>query len=176
MKRSSEGGSIYGTGILSHYYYCNKFFTRAVETAHRYKLHAVHSSLCTVHYYNHRISTLETSVEELAEQSGALQILVARGIAMACFILARCLQLGQAVSKNGDLAQTYFQRVSMHCNSNTNSHQNYFIDRQPNLTRWPWLIYTHKWCMAKYDQQVKFYLRYQDHTLAALEDFLYNTV
>ena len=93
MKRSSEGGSIYGTGILSHYYYCNKFFTRAVETAHK-------------------ISTLETSVETLAEQSGALQILVAKGIAIACFILARCLQLGQAVSKNAELAQTYFQRVS----------------------------------------------------------------
>lgn len=54
----------------------------------------------------------------LAEQSGALQILVAKGIAIACFILARCLQLGQAVSKNADLAQTYFQRVSSTCKIN----------------------------------------------------------
>ena len=69
---------------------------------------------------------METSVEELAEQSGAFQIPVARGIAMACFILARCRQLGQALSKNGDLAQTYFQRVSMHCNSNTNYHHKFY--------------------------------------------------
>lgn len=62
-------------------------------------------------YSQHRISALEASVKELAEQSSALHLLVAKGIAMACFILARCLQLGQAVSKNEDLARTYFDRV-----------------------------------------------------------------
>ena len=33
FKRSAEGGSIYGTGILSYHYYVKKLFTKAVETA-----------------------------------------------------------------------------------------------------------------------------------------------
>ena len=36
FKRSAEGGSIYGTGILSYHYYIKKFFTKAVETALKY--------------------------------------------------------------------------------------------------------------------------------------------
>ena len=35
MKRSSESGCVYGTGVLAHHYYCSKLFTKAVETAHR---------------------------------------------------------------------------------------------------------------------------------------------
>ena len=50
----------------------------------------------------------------MAEQSGGLQILVSKGIALACFVLARCLQLGQAVSRNEGLAYAYFQKVSLY--------------------------------------------------------------
>lgn len=44
MKKSAQGGSVYGTGVLSHYYYCSKFYTKAVETAYRYISH--HITLC----------------------------------------------------------------------------------------------------------------------------------
>ena len=40
-----------------------------------------------------------------------LSCLDRRGIAVGCFVLARCLQLGQAVGKNEDKAQQYYSKV-----------------------------------------------------------------
>ena len=34
-----------------------------------------------------------------------------KGIAVGCFVLARCLQLGQAVGKNEDKAHQYYSKV-----------------------------------------------------------------
>ena len=42
---------------------------------------------------------------------GGYSALDSQGVAMGCFILARCLQLGQAVSKNEHKAQEYFSKV-----------------------------------------------------------------
>ena len=33
------------------------------------------------------------------------------GVAMACFVFARCLQLGNAVEKNEDKARAYYEKV-----------------------------------------------------------------
>ncbi len=35
LKRSSEGGCVYGTGLLSHLYLIRKLFSKAAETAYK---------------------------------------------------------------------------------------------------------------------------------------------
>ena len=42
-----------------------------------------------------------------------LTLLDCKGIAMGCFVLGRCLQLGQVVTKNDQKAQEYF--IKVHC-------------------------------------------------------------
>ncbi len=35
LKRSSEGGCVYGTGLLAHLYFIRKLFSKAAETAYK---------------------------------------------------------------------------------------------------------------------------------------------
>ena len=36
LKKSADSGSIYGSGLLSHYYYTMKMYSKAVEIAKKY--------------------------------------------------------------------------------------------------------------------------------------------
>ena len=56
-----------------------------------------------------RVSELEEPSEQ--DVTGGLSPLDCRGVAMGCFVLARSLQLGQAVSKNELKAHEYFDKV-----------------------------------------------------------------
>lgn len=57
-----------------------------------------------------RICDLEKEkAQSLQEQF--LPELVYRGIAIACFIIARCLQLGQGIEKSDGKAKEYFDKV-----------------------------------------------------------------
>ena len=56
-----------------------------------------------------RVSELEEPSEQ--DVAGGLSPLDCHGVAMGCFVLARSLQLGQAVSKNDLKAHEYFAKV-----------------------------------------------------------------
>lgn len=87
LKRSAEGGCVHGTGLLALHYYTRKLFSKAAETAFRV-----------------------SEVEE-AMAAGVMTPLDRRGTALGCFVLARCLQLGQAVSRNEQKADEYFTKA-----------------------------------------------------------------
>ena len=38
LKKASDSGSVYGTGMLTHYYYVTKLYSKAIETAQRYNI------------------------------------------------------------------------------------------------------------------------------------------
>lgn len=82
LRTSATRGSIYGTGALAHQYYARKMFTKAVECAFK---------------------ASENTTSPLS-----LSPLECRGIALCCFVLARCLELGLAVAKNVPKAQEYY--------------------------------------------------------------------
>ena len=39
LRKSLEGGSVYGTGMLSYQYFTRKLFSKAAECAHKYVPH-----------------------------------------------------------------------------------------------------------------------------------------
>ena len=94
LKKSAETGSIYGTGLLSYYYYCNKMYSKAVETAQK-------------------ICELEATPASLADSSGELLCLVTRGICTAYFIKARCMHLGQGVPQDEKEAGIWYERAKI---------------------------------------------------------------
>ena len=73
-------------------------------------------------YLGHQLSTLYLSgiftyscrvseVDESSQEECSLTPLDSRGIALGCFVLARCLQLGQVVTRSEHKAQEYFAKV-----------------------------------------------------------------
>ncbi len=55
-------------------------------------------------------------VNTVSIETDCLKAYIAKGIAVACFIYARCLDLGRGTKVNKDLAQTYYKRVSASSN------------------------------------------------------------
>lgn len=51
--------------------------------------------------------------ESASDDAGSLSVLERKGMALACFTLARCFQLGQAVTQDLDKAMEYFTKVSL---------------------------------------------------------------
>ena len=60
---------------------------------------------------NCRITEIKEDLKQVAEESNSLPGLVSKGIAVASFILGRCLHLGQALTKDEQRAMTYFEKV-----------------------------------------------------------------
>ncbi|XP_064382779.1 LRP2-binding protein-like isoform X2 [Halichondria panicea] len=85
LKRSCVGGCVYGTGLLSHFYFIRKLFSKAAETAFK-------------------VSELDDEV--------SLSPLDCRGVAIGCFVLGRCLQLGQAVTRDDEKALHYYTKAT----------------------------------------------------------------
>ena len=60
------------------------------------------------------------SVCELQSDADSLSVLERKGMSLACFTLARSLQLGQAVSQDLDKAIQYFTKVTGFYNAGCN--------------------------------------------------------
>ncbi|CAI8049181.1 LRP2-binding protein, partial [Geodia barretti] len=85
LKNAAAGGSLYAAGLLALHYFTSKLFSKSTETA--------------------------LSVCELQSDAGSLSVLERKGMSLACFTLARSLQLGQAVSQDLDKAIQYFTKA-----------------------------------------------------------------
>lgn len=108
LKQATESGSVYATGLLALHYFTSKLFSKSTETSMRsvriyYIIYQEHQL--------HLVWTCACRVSELACEAKSLSSLERQGVALACFTLARCLQLGRAVEKDRDKALEYFTKV-----------------------------------------------------------------
>lgn len=64
--------------------------------------------------FNIRVSRICDLDQEAAQvlQEQFIPHLVHRGIAISCFVLARCLQLGQGIERSEEKAKMYFDKVT----------------------------------------------------------------
>ena len=53
-------------------------------------------------------------VSDVVADPSSLSLLECQGVALGCFTLARCLQLGQAVRQNEEKAMQYYSKASVH--------------------------------------------------------------
>ena len=116
LREAAERGNVYAMGNLVAYYYKRKLMTKAVELAARFAiLSQITISTCTlvaktVSLFFSSVSLFE-DVNQIAYETECVPSFVAKGIAMACFFYARCLQLGLGVKKNVEECKTYYSRV-----------------------------------------------------------------
>ncbi|XP_020658137.3 LRP2-binding protein isoform X1 [Pogona vitticeps] len=91
LNQASDRGNVYAKGHLVEYYYKRKFYTKAAEFAKR---------------------TVENDdVEKIAKETDCLPFYIARGLAMASFYLARCLQLGLGTQQDLAAAKRYYSKA-----------------------------------------------------------------
>uniref|UniRef100_A0A8D0BU80 LRP2-binding protein n=1 Tax=Salvator merianae TaxID=96440 RepID=A0A8D0BU80_SALMN len=91
LNQASDRGNVYAKGHLVEYYYKRKFFTKAAEFARRV--------------------TENDDVEGIAKATGCLPFYIARGLAMASFYMARCLQLGLGTQQDLVAAKKYYSKA-----------------------------------------------------------------
>ncbi|XP_074678835.1 LRP2-binding protein isoform X2 [Strix aluco] len=91
LREAAERGSIYAQGLLVEYYYNRKFYSTAAAVAKRI--------------------TKNDDIDTLAKMTDCLPTYVAKGVAMAAFYLARCLQLGLGVQQDQAAAKKYYSQV-----------------------------------------------------------------
>ncbi|XP_019848793.1 PREDICTED: LRP2-binding protein-like isoform X1 [Amphimedon queenslandica] len=91
LKKSSDNGSIYGSGLLANYYYSTKMYSKAVEVA---------QSVC------------DDVAASRATKSQSVTSLISEGLATAHFIYAQCLFLGQGVTKDVDKAAIEYTKAT----------------------------------------------------------------
>ncbi len=60
------------------------------------------------------MSSLE-DVEKLSKETNCIKSFIAKGIGLASFIQARCLDLGRGVSKDSEMAKKFYSRVKFIC-------------------------------------------------------------
>ncbi|KAF6376456.1 LRP2 binding protein [Rhinolophus ferrumequinum] len=94
LREAAERGNVYAQGHLVEYYYKMKFFTKCVAFSKRI---ADYDEV-------HDISTI-------AQVTGCLPEFISRGMAMASFYYARCLQLGLGITKDEATAQHYYSQA-----------------------------------------------------------------
>ncbi|XP_005095624.1 LRP2-binding protein [Aplysia californica] len=92
LKEASERGNVYAMGNLVALFYKSKLYTKA----------------CDLGYKVSQLS--EEDVPVLAAETDCLPLYIAKGIAMACFIYARCLVGGHSLKPNKELAKTYYSK------------------------------------------------------------------
>ena len=105
LKNAAAGGSLYAAGLLALHYFTSKLFSKSTETALRY------IGMITPVVSRNKALT-KCSVCELQSDADSLSVLERKGMSLACFTLARSLQLGQAVSQDLDKAIQYFTKVT----------------------------------------------------------------
>ncbi|KAM6267342.1 LRP2-binding protein isoform 4-T6 [Spheniscus humboldti] len=90
LREAAERGNIYAQGHLVEYYYSRKFYSTAAAVAKRI--------------------TENDDIDVLAKTTDCLPTYVAKGVAMAAFYLARCLQLGLGVQQDQAAAKKYYSK------------------------------------------------------------------
>ncbi|XP_062991519.1 LRP2-binding protein [Elgaria multicarinata webbii] len=91
LNQASDRGNVYAKGHLVEYYYRRKFFTKAAEFAKRI--------------------AENDDVEKIAKTTDCIPFYIARGLAMASFYLARCLQLGLGTQQDLAAAKKYYSKA-----------------------------------------------------------------
>ncbi|XP_042663515.1 LRP2-binding protein isoform X2 [Tyto alba] len=93
LREAAERGNIYAQGHLVEYYYNRKFYSTAAAVAKR--------------------ATENDDIDVLAKTTDCLPTYVAKGVAMAAFYLARCLQLGLGVQQDQAAAKKYYSKACL---------------------------------------------------------------
>ncbi|CAG5122290.1 unnamed protein product, partial [Candidula unifasciata] len=92
LKEAANRGNVYAMGNLVMLYYKCKLFTKA----------------CSLGY---KVSILrEEDVPLLAAKTDCLPYYMIKGIAIACFVYARCLASGLSIKANKDLAKEFYSK------------------------------------------------------------------
>ncbi|XP_027491787.1 LRP2-binding protein isoform X2 [Corapipo altera] len=91
LREAAERGNIYAQGHLVEYYYTKKFYSKAADLAKR--------------------TTENNDINMLAKKADCHPTYVAKGVAMAAFYLARCLQLGRGIKQDQDAAKKYYSKA-----------------------------------------------------------------
>ncbi|XP_004696525.2 LRP2-binding protein isoform X2 [Echinops telfairi] len=94
LKEAAQRGNVYAQGNLVEYYYKKKFFTKCVTFSKRI------ADYDEVH-----------DIPMIAKVTDCLPEFIIRGMAMAAFYHARCLQLGLGVSKDEAKASHYYSKA-----------------------------------------------------------------
>ncbi|KAJ8787466.1 hypothetical protein J1605_022951 [Eschrichtius robustus] len=101
LREAAERGNVYAQGNLVEYYYKMKFFTKCVA-------------------FSKRIADYDEihDIPMIAQVTDCLPEFISRGMAMASFYHARCLQLGLGITKDEATAKRYYSKVSLTTNIN----------------------------------------------------------
>ncbi|XP_004579064.3 LRP2-binding protein isoform X1 [Ochotona princeps] len=94
LREAAERGNVYAQGNLVEYYYKMKFFTKCVAFSKRI------ADYDEVH-----------DVPMIAQVTDCLPEFISKGMAMASFYHARCLQLGLGVTKDEEAAKHYYTKA-----------------------------------------------------------------
>uniref|UniRef100_A0A8B9Q889 LRP2-binding protein n=1 Tax=Apteryx owenii TaxID=8824 RepID=A0A8B9Q889_APTOW len=93
LKKAAERGNIYAQGHLVEYYYNRKFYSTAVAVAKRIPENV--------------------NIDMVAKITDCLPVYVAKGVALAAFYFARCLQLGLGIQQDEAAAKKYYSRACL---------------------------------------------------------------
>lgn len=94
LREAAERGNVYAQGHLVEYYYKMKFFTKCVAFSKRI------ADYDEVH-----------DIPMIAQATDCLPEFISRGMAMASFYHARCLQLGLGITKDETKATHYYSKA-----------------------------------------------------------------
>ena len=61
--------------------------------------------------YKKRVSAL-TDVKKISVETNCIKTFIAKGIGLASFIQARCLDLGRGVARDSEAAKSYYKKVA----------------------------------------------------------------
>lgn len=94
LREAAERGNVCAQGHLVEYYYNMKFFTKCVA-------------------FSKRIADYDEAhdIPMIAKVTGCLPEFICRGMAMASFYHARCLQLGLGICKDEAAAKHYYSKA-----------------------------------------------------------------
>ncbi|KAL6480322.1 hypothetical protein MHYP_G00113550 [Metynnis hypsauchen] len=102
LKEAAGRGNVYAQGHLAAYYYHLKLYTKAAVLAKRCML------TCVVYQLS-----LLANVNAISKCTGCLPEYINKGITIALFYYARCLQLGLGVPQNKEKAQNYYTKAAL---------------------------------------------------------------
>ncbi|KAJ1215508.1 hypothetical protein NDU88_003116 [Pleurodeles waltl] len=91
LKEAAERGNVYAQGYLVKFYYSKKMYRKAAELA--------------------KLIADFDNIEMLAKMTDCLPLYTAKGVAIATFYLARCLQLGLGVREDRIAARKYYSKA-----------------------------------------------------------------
>ncbi|KAM5264655.1 LRP2-binding protein isoform 2-T2 [Ctenodactylus gundi] len=94
LREAAGRGNVYAQGHLVEYYYKMKFFTKCVT-------------------FSKRIADYDEvyDIPMIAQVTDCLPEFISRGMAMASFYYARCLQLGLGITKDEATARHYYSKA-----------------------------------------------------------------